>query len=222
LDDTRSIQVADLDGDGALDVVVGNSLQSNKVYINLGDGTFNNVQSTVIGTQNDDTRSIAISDLNADALLDVAVGNAGQQDKVYLSTAVAPGDFSTVVGISVGSEAYAADTRYIMTSTDSLGNILAISTDQSPRTYINPGDGNFAVSTATYLGVGSTPARALALGDVDSDSFLDVVDGNRLYLNPGSGDFSNVAPTRIASVGAKSATLGDVDGDVRLHFSTRQ
>jgi hypothetical protein len=157
----------------------------------------------------------------ADSIPDIIVGNSGQANKVYISLPGTPGDFSIVSGDSIGTISFADDdTRSILVGDLDAGSskdIVVINADQPSRTYFNPGSGDFSNTDASYVGVGSTPALALVLGDIDSDGFLDLVVGNRLYLNPStsSGDFSNVVPTRIGTPDVRCAALGDLDGDVR-------
>jgi hypothetical protein len=85
-DNTRSVAVGDLNGDGALDIVVGNEFQQSMVYLNDGTDRF---PSGVSFGGPDNTLSVAVGDLNGDGALDIVAGNAGdspgQQDLLYLN-----------------------------------------------------------------------------------------------------------------------------------------
>ncbi|MCP4538621.1 MAG: tandem-95 repeat protein, partial [Chloroflexi bacterium] len=76
----------DVDGDGDLDLAVGNAGGQNVVYLNDGDGTFDTT-SYNFGTGSDWTRSVALGDVDGDGDLDLAVGNQCQQNVVYLNEA---------------------------------------------------------------------------------------------------------------------------------------
>ena len=216
------LQAADLNGDGAPDIIVGNSLQVNKVYLNLGNGLFSSTSFTSFGSDTEDTYSVVVDQMNTDdSIPDLIVGNSGQANKVYISPSSTPGDFSQVSGGSIGENSLEyGNTRSILVGlldSDSFKDIVVIDANLPSRTYLNPGSGDFSATSVVYVGVGLPPARALVLGDIDSNGLLDVIAGNQLYLNPStsSGDFSNVVPTRIGTPDARCAALGDLDGDVR-------
>ena len=70
---TRSIAVADVDGDGDLDVLLGNYNSSSRVLLNVGDGTVPTSIELPGGSAN--TNSIAAADVDGDGDLDVLLGN---------------------------------------------------------------------------------------------------------------------------------------------------
>ena len=80
---TASIAVADLDKDGDLDVVEGNSEQPNYVHLGKRDGSFTEV---ALGKdQKSDTYNIKIGDLNNDGLLDIIESNSGELNLFYIT-----------------------------------------------------------------------------------------------------------------------------------------
>ena len=63
---TQSIAAADVDGDGDLDVLLGNLNGPSRVLLNAGDGTF--PTSITLPGGSADTRSIAVADVDGDEI----------------------------------------------------------------------------------------------------------------------------------------------------------
>lgn len=83
LEDTNSIAWGDMDGDGDLDLAIGNTTQSSRVYCNE-----NGVLSTSDcwhSVEAARTRSIAWGDLDGDGDLDLAAGNQEGSNYIYLN-----------------------------------------------------------------------------------------------------------------------------------------
>ena len=88
------------------------------------------------------------------------------------------------------------------------------------RLYLNDGQGVFTDVTATHLPVDYDGSQALALEDVDGDGDRDALFGNetdlsRLYLNDGTGYFTDVTATHLPGDNDPTFALAleDVDGD---------
>ena len=80
---TRSVAVGDIDLDGDMDLVCGNSQQANTLFLNDG-GTFG-IVSAWLPVFVDRTRSMALGDIDGDGDLDLVCGNFGGVNTLYLN-----------------------------------------------------------------------------------------------------------------------------------------
>ncbi len=221
-DDTRSVALGDLDGDGDLDVVAGNNGVSSVIYLNDGAAGF-----TLHQTLLDDnaTRSVVLGDVNGDGALDIVMGNYGGVNRLYLNNGSGIFPFN---GTAIGSESDAT-TSVSLGDVDGDGDLDLVTgsdaLDQTNKLYLNNSDGLFT-SSGTSLGIIGNVTTDTILLDVDGDGDLDLAIANystgvanTLYINDGSGDFS--ANTSIIGVESKltnSLAAGDLDGDGAIDF----
>jgi hypothetical protein len=81
-----SLDLADVNNDGALDIVSGVFQGRNQVYLNDGRGNFNWQGSRrLFGSPDDRARRIRAADLNGDNYLDIVVANQESADTIYLN-----------------------------------------------------------------------------------------------------------------------------------------
>ena len=227
-DDTRSVAWGDFDGDGDLDLAVGNAGKSNRLYRNddiAPDGTpiFTVAWSSV---EADDTRSVAWGDYDGDGDLDLAVGNDGNPNRLYRNDGIALD--GTPVFTRVWSAAQ-SDPSYSVAWGDYDGDgdldLAAGNNDQPNRLYRNDGgtpDGA-PIFTVAWSSVEADDTRSVAWGDYDGDGDLDLAVGNkgshRLYRSDG-GSLSVNATWSLAEMSyAWSASWGDCDGDGDLDLA---
>src|ERR1051326_7356166 len=79
-EDTRSVALADVDGDGRLDLVRGNFAGGTTLYMNIGSA----FALAPAWTGEGGTKSVALGDVNEDGFPDVVCGNDAQASALYL------------------------------------------------------------------------------------------------------------------------------------------
>ncbi len=239
---TSAVELADVDGDGDLDGVVGmfnqpgGPLSPPRLYLNDGVGLFT-YDPGRFPPQIDPVSSLAQGDVDGDGDLDVLVGT-----DPYPSTAYYPGPDRLYLNDGAGTfsdgtpqlppiAALTADVALGDVDGDGdldawIANAGPYPSDGQDRLYLNDGAGVFSDATAQIPSI-LAPTTAVAFVDAEGDGDLDAWIGrrsnfsylvgsqrNRLCLNDGSGFFSDAAALLPATVDAtEELRIGDVDGD---------
>jgi hypothetical protein len=229
-DNTYSVAVGDMDGDGDLDIVTGNYWEQNAVYLNSDSGTFPYTPAFTrpFGTGSDYTRGVAVGDMDGDGDLDIVVGNWQQQNRVYLNDG---GDFSASRDFGPGSEQTYGIAIGDVDGDGSLDIIVGNHYSTQPDVvYLNDGSAGFYTGTvdcalppanASCLGDGGK-TESVALADMDGDGDLDVIAGltdaiqNAVYLNNGGGVFTATVGYGIGDDDTYSVAVADLDRDGHL------
>ena len=94
---TMSVALGDIDGDKDLDLVLGNTGTSSRLYKNDGKGHFG---SGINVTPADRTQQVVLADVNGDKRLDLLTANLGGPNKVFLNNGV--GGFGA--GTNIGAQ----------------------------------------------------------------------------------------------------------------------
>lgn len=190
-DKTILVAVADLDNDGDLDIATAYKLGQNTVYLNDGSGNFPFISRRLFGTGVDNSLALAVGDVDSDGDVDIAVGNYGQQNLVYLNDGAANFPFDNKRIFGTGDD---------RTSSIAMGDIdgdsdidLVVgngsnSDGQQNVAYLNDGSGNFLVQNRRLFGSEGSWTGNISTGDVDGDGDLDVISGNfgqqsAVYIN---------------------------------------
>jgi len=220
-DNSRAVGIGDLEGDGDLDLLVGNTgSQANSIYRNDGSGHFSSFGA--FGTGTDNTAALALGDLDGDGDLDVAVANGnGEQNKVYTNSG---SGVLAGAGTNFGTGDNSNFNALVLGDIDADGDLdLAVGNEtQQNVVYLNSGSASF-VSMRNF-GTGGDNTRALAIGDVNGDGLLDLVAGNavqqnQIHFNEGGWFATSGKSFGPSNDNTFALVLGDVDGDGDLDLA---
>ena len=227
---TGSIDFADIDNDGDLDVLITGTTDAAsatariaKLYTNDGDGNFTEVSGTpFVGVWYSDA---AFADIDGDEDLDLII--MGEDDPLQINTRLytndGTGNFTEVTSslqdLALGS------VTFLDIDGDNDQDVILCGQKLSPlerltKLYTNDGAGNFTEIADTPFE--SIDRSSIAVADVDND--LDIllsgtVTGNpysnisKLYLNDGVGDFTEFVDAPFEGVDFGSIAFTDIDGD---------
>ena len=214
---TISIVLGDMNGDGHLDIVVGNYLGPNQVLLqNPDDNSFELVSLTSenmypgTGTTYTKTNAVVVDDMNNDGKLDIVVGNKTPDNiAIYLNS----GDGKLYERIEFTKEKVTSIAVGDLNN-DDLIDIVVGNNGSVDQIMMNKGNNTYEY---VELGEKNIETQAIQLGDMDGDGLVDIVVGafggrNYLYQNNGTSAYR-----RFKLPGGDTQTikleLGDLNGD---------
>jgi hypothetical protein len=212
-----TVNAADLNGDGILDLVV--PIWNNQVGILLGngDGTFQPVVKYRAGSL---PFAVAVGDFNADGKLDLAVANLNSNN-VSILLGNGDGTFQAAIDYAVGTSPGSVATADF-NGDGALDLITANGSDVS--VLLGNGDGTF--QPAVEYTTGNAPLGPTAVGDFNGDGRLDFAVANQyaggplsVFLGKGDGTFLPAVNYNVGS-SPHMVAAADFNGDGKLDLAT--
>jgi uncharacterized protein (TIGR03437 family) len=212
-----SIAAGDFNGDGKLDLAVGNSAASGlggevDVLLGAGDGTFSAPTAYNVSQQ---PESILAADFTGDAKLDLAMINSGPGSVDQLQVLIGKGDgtFNPATAIATGSGlGYLSATD--LNHDGKLDALIADPASSALVVLFGNGDGTFATPQPYLAAAGSSSVALLPLNDGNTVILLpDNISGRNTLLVADSGGNVEAAPLQSLGMQPSGIAAVDVNGD---------
>ncbi len=217
---SQAVAAADLNGDGKLDLAVGNLDSATvSIFLGIGDGTFTPRVDFATGQF---PNSVAIGDFNRDGKPDLALANGSGTVSVLLGNGdgtfqthveytAGPGAFSLAVGDFNGDGKL--DLAVVNNNSNQSGTVSIL---------LGNGDGTFQPHVDYPVGIGP---YSVGVGDFNRDGKLDLVVANypsvftvSVLLGNGDGTFQSQVTYPVGRQPI-SVAVADLNGDGKLDLA---
>jgi hypothetical protein len=216
---TYFVLVADLNGDGIPDLVLGSNVVS--IYLGNNKGTYT-LAATISVQQAPTSYPIAVADFNADGIPDLAVPLYGSND-IAILLGKGNGKFANPIMASVPG--FPVDVTQLVVADfngDGISDLAVIDSDNSVvDILLGNGDGTFTAET-TNPPISGTPSH-VATGDFNGDGKTDLAvaeNGGTIAILLGNGDGTFAASGSVNSASSNSPiAVADFNGDGKLDIA---
>ncbi len=216
----------DLDGDGDLDLFFSgngfNIQEYTRIYLNDGSGIFTELANPSLPQFSDS--GVDIADVDGDGDKDILISVRDLNDVFVADVFLNDGNaIFTPSGSTVLAPVLFGAVKFVDVESDGDADII-ISGEQEDESqitklYLNDGDGNY--TAAPNMDFVQINADDISVADTDNDGDMDVLMSGSfgiepvsfLYINDGSGNFSELASANLQQTFSGKNTFADLDND---------
>lgn len=222
---SRSVSIAtsDFNNDGAVDLFIGNYDGSYQLL--SYDKVKENFQSLNVSLPGGPTwvRAVVAADFDNDGLIDIAVGNSNQQNKILFNHDEEVAKFKNrTLFLPGGSDNDTYALAVADVDQDGFPDVIVGNWNANNQLLKNDGKGGFN-KVVDLPGFSKSFTRALAVADVDNDHKIDIVvinqrQAHQVLINDGKGNFDKVItlPMTPSLRTTTSVAVADIDNDGRV------
>ena len=201
---TEAIAAADVNSDGYIDIIIGNSGQENQNHIVMNNGDGDPFQEGTVAVAlpggDMDTAVIAAADINGDGYIDIIIGNIYQANQVIMNNGKGGGDVDPFQGAVPLALPGGSMVTVIIVAADVNGDghidIVIGNWAGENQVIMNNGKGRgdlFRDAVAVTLSGGDINTFVITAVDVNGDGHIDIIVGNyrqenQIVINNGKGD----------------------------------
>lgn len=237
--EANGLDVADVNGDGLMDIAIGNSGKSPQNFLWINDpkrpGYFLDHSATALPQVADQTQSVKFADLDADGHVDMIIGNETPPNRLLYNDG--KGNFiEHAAGLPQKTPLHTREVLVFDANGDGKPDLLfanltsnggAKDKDPRARLYINQGNRNFADETESRMPEQMFSTYAATTIDFDHDGDLDIILSAiqipgfeamqvQALRNDGTGHFSFATDKTIPEITSGRSwgiAVDDVNGD---------
>lgn len=242
------VAIGDINNDGLPDIFFTGNQVKNKLYLNKGNFTFEDVSEVAgVGGQHAWSTGVSMADVNGDGFLDIYVGNSGitegddrknelfvnQGDGTFCEEAESVGLADAGLAIHTNFfdfdrdgdlDVYVLNNSFHAIGLFNREENLRHSTSKEGGDRLYRNDGGHFVDVTEAAGIFSSVIAfglSATVGDINNDAWPDIFVSNDfferdyLFINQKDGSFSEELESRMASISAASmgSDLGDINND---------
>ncbi|MDD2236731.1 MAG: FG-GAP-like repeat-containing protein, partial [Kiritimatiellae bacterium] len=211
---SQSVKLADLDGDGDLDLFTAKSALEfglrSRVYLNDGQGTFTEAPQSGLALLH--SQDVLLQDMNGDGAPDAILANNGNNSFLNNNGAASFSSYATETRLDDSMHVAGGD----LNGDGHPDFVMANAWPGPCRVYINKRDGSGTIMSAQEFG--AMDATGVAVGDINSDGKPDIVladwGGTAVAMtNSGNGvDFGTNGQV-LSTNNNQQVVMGDLNGD---------